>query len=252
MSQPLLPPQRDPVVRGAHALQFFQMRVEARKESLRLAIARLVACGNEQHYYRCRERPKRGQPMTHHQWFRRPERQHEVDCPKGRHGWRMKQECHGSRHPCAQITLVRDQPDSQKNERHDKPAGYRLVFEDEHGRTHDGCTEREHRRDDERRQVGEPQRSGNQIDAPDSQRPENKLLGLQHVAKIQAGDSPQRDGRLVIKRERHVRMFRDQVFLQHRGVRHMLQNRHVDLRVGLQPGTAGELEKVQQRDPEDR
>ena len=206
MPEPLLPPQRDPVVGGAHALQFFQMGIEAREEGLGLAAARLVARGNEQNDYRGGQRPKRGQPMTHHKRFRWPERQHEVDRPERRYRRRMIQEGHGCGHARAQITLVRDQSDRQENERHGKPARHRLVFEDQHRRARDGRAQREHRRDDERRQIGEPQRGSDQVNAPDSQRAENKLFGLQHLAKIQAGDFPQRDGGLVIKRERHMRM----------------------------------------------
>src|ERR1700730_7868977 len=43
-----------------------------------------------------------------------------------------------------------------------------------------------------------------------------------------------------------------QIFLQHGGIPNVLQDRHIDLRIRLQPRVAGKLKKMDQGDRKDR
>src|SRR5471030_2176588 len=90
---------------------------------------------------------------------------------------------------------------------------------------------------------------GHQNEPPDAQRAGGQLLNGQDLAETQAGKAAEGQGSLVVECEGQVRMLHQDVVTKKRGVAQMLQDRHINLAVLLQPGMAGKLKKGQEREP---
>ncbi len=97
--------------------------------------------------------------------------------------------------------------------------------------------------------VEKPERFGEQEQAPDAEGAGDELLGFQNLAEAEPGGAAQGQRDFVIQGEGDVRVLGDGVVAQDGGIAEVLQDGDVDLRILLQPGVAGELEKGEQRQP---
>src|SRR5579872_3182948 len=137
-----------------------------------------------------------------------------------------------------------DETNGEKDESYGASARDGLVLEDQDCGTDDGCAKRKNRSYEKGQEIGEPHGGDDEKNAPDAEDTDDELFALEHLFEAEIGEPPKGDGCFVIGGESHMWMLDQQIVLEYGWIPDVFKDGDVDLGVGLQPGVAGELEKI--------